>query len=153
MKIDWIEAHVLAAGPIPDSARDVISLHRQGIRALITLTEKPLTANRDITFELIDGLQLACFHLPVRDFYPPALRQVADMMRLIEQMRAQQKPVFLHCYAGIGRTGTMLHAYFLNKGLGLEEAKQRVLATRPDARYGELSDVQRAFLEAFASNL
>jgi atypical dual specificity phosphatase len=146
MKIDWIERGVLAASASPTSAQDIESLHEQGIRAIVTLRERSLTALRDITPKLLQKLDIQYLHVPVVDFEPPDEQQVLDVKIFIDEMRARRKPVYLHCYAGIGRTGTLLHGYYLLKGMSLEEAKAKVLATRPAACFDELSDTQRAFL-------
>lgn len=45
-KFDWIVPNVLAAGPIPSSIAEINKLHAEGIRAIISLTEHPLTALR-----------------------------------------------------------------------------------------------------------
>jgi protein-tyrosine phosphatase len=48
----------------------------------------------------------------------------------------------------VGRTGTILHAYFLGQGLSLAEAKARVKARRIHCTL--LSQEQETFLAAFA---
>jgi protein-tyrosine phosphatase len=66
-------------------------------------------------------------------------------------MKAQGKPILLHCHAGSGRTGTMLHAYYLAEGLDLAEAKIKVRTRKPSSQFFMLSDAQKAFLETFAA--
>src|SRR5882757_4702843 len=116
MDISWIEPNVLAASPLPLSATDIRSLHEQGIRAIITLTESPITSQRGITSELLAELEITPLHLSINDFGAPDNQQVVEAMTFIEQMQAENKPVLLHCKVGQGRTGTLLHAYYLNKG-------------------------------------
>lgn len=152
MKIDWIEPGVLAASGIPLGLKDLQSLHEQGIRAIVTLTEQPLTLQKEITPEVLDSLGMACLHVPVVDQKSPDLDQVAAVARFIDQMQSESKPVYLHCHAGVGRTGTLLHAYYLAKGIGLEATKSKVKSGRAASQFFMLSDVQKAFLEKFAAS-
>ena len=149
MKITWIEPSVLAASSIPFSANDIRSLHEQGIRAILSLTTRPLTISKDITPELLQDLDITYLHCPIQDHHSPDLDQAYHILHLIDQMEADGRPIFVHCHAGVGRTGTILHLYFLAQGFSLEEAKERVKTTRPQCTL--LSERQRAFLADFAA--
>jgi atypical dual specificity phosphatase len=149
MKINWIDPAILAASSIPFSANDIRSLHAQGIRAILSLTTRPLTISKDITPELFQDLDIVYLHCPIQDHYSPDIDQAYHILHLIDQMKADDRPIFVHCHAGVGRTGTILHLYFLAQGLGLEEAKARVKAGRIQCML--LSERQRAFLVDFAS--
>jgi atypical dual specificity phosphatase len=149
MNISWIEPGVLAASGIPVGIKDLEDLKAQGIRSILTLTEHPLTIQQAITPEILNQLDFNCRHISVPDQEPPSRIQVYDAMRYIENMRSEARPVLAHCFGGIGRTGTMVHAYLLNKGMPIHEA--RLQALRPASQWLMLSDTQRAFLEAYAA--
>jgi len=151
MKIDWIELGVLAASGIPVGQKDIESLHEQGIRAIVTLTEQPLTIQKEVTAELLNNLDITCLHVPIMDQHPPNIIQVQQLTQFVNEMKAEGRPVFLHCYAGVGRTGTMLHAYFLARGLSLEEAKSKVKSGRMMSQFIMLADSQQRFLEKLAA--
>ncbi len=151
MNISWMEPNALAASPLPVKEADIRSLQEQGIRAIITLTERPLTAQTEITTELLAELGISTLHLPVDDFSVPENQQVADAMSFIEQMQAENKPVLVHCKVGQGRTGTLLHAYYLNNGWSLSDAQQRVSEQRPLCDFNDLSREQQAFLHDYAA--
>jgi len=55
---------VLAAGGIPLDAKDLLALHAQGIRAILSLTEHPLLAFREIPPALLAGLDITYLHDP-----------------------------------------------------------------------------------------
>lgn len=153
MRISWIEPDQLAASGIPLGRDDMESLYQQGIRAIITLTEPPLTNQTEITEKLVSHLGISLFHLPLVDQHPPEdVAMVDELKSIIDGMKAQSKPVLLHCHAGIGRTGTMLHAYFIASGLSLEEAKQKVKSARQMSQYFMLADAQQQFLEELATS-
>jgi len=151
MDISWIEPNVLAASPLPLNEADVRSLYEQGIRAIITLTERPITVQRGITPDLLNELGITALHLSVNDFGAPDNQQVVEAMTFIEQMQAENKPVLVHCKVGQGRTGTLLHAYFLNKGWSLIDAQYRVSEKRPLCDFNNLSPEQQTFLRDFAA--
>jgi atypical dual specificity phosphatase len=147
VKIDWIEPGVLAAGGIPIGARDLRSLQEQDVRAVVTLTEHPLTMQSDITPLLLDKMGIVCLHAPIPDQHPPDIETVEAVVQLISQMRTQGRPIYIHCHAGVGRTGTMLHALYIMQGLSLEAAKVKVKASKPSSQFLMLSREQQAFLE------
>ncbi len=151
MNISWIEPNGLAASPLPTKEADMRSLHEQGIRAIITLTERPITAQSGVTAELLAELGITPLHLSINDFGVPDNQQVADAMSFIEQMQAENKPVLVHCKVGQGRTGTILHAYYLNKGWSLNDAQNRVFDKRPLCDFNNLSQEQQAFLHDYAA--
>ncbi len=117
MDISWIEPNVLAASPLPLNTADICSLHTQGIRAIITLTERPITVQNGITSELLTELEITPLHVSIDDFGAPDNQQVMSAISFIDQMQAENKPVLVHCKAGQGRTGTLLHAYYLEQRL------------------------------------
>ena len=153
MKINWIEPGMLAASGIPLGMKDLQSLYEQGVRAVVTLTEHPLTVQEEITPQRLSEIGLTCLHAPIIDQYPPDEPTVRDIVQFINQMKQQDKPVLLHCHAGIGRTGTMLHAYYLAEGYSLETARAKVKAGKPISQFIMLSEAQRAFLQDLAKSM
>lgn len=86
----------------------------------------------------------------MRDHYPPDIEQAEDILRFIDLMGGHQRPVFIHCHAGVGRTGTILHGYLLNQGMSLTEAQAIIRAKRIQCLL--LSEAQRTFLRQFAAS-
>jgi atypical dual specificity phosphatase len=67
---------------------------------------------------------------PVPDFTPPELDQIQRMIEFIDQQTAEKRPVVVSCYAGIGRTGTVLACYLVHRGASPEDAINRIRELR-----------------------
>jgi protein-tyrosine phosphatase len=148
MDCSWIEPSVLAAGSIPVEEKDIRDLHTENIRAILTLTERPITAFREISPETLASFDITYLHVPVPDQFPPNLDQARKILEFFNEMKSQGRPIFVHCQTGVGRTGTVLHLYYLARGLTFEEASAKVRSKRIQCIL--LSDLQVEFLKEFA---
>ena len=151
MKIDWIEPNILAASGVPVGIKDLTSLYDQGVRAIVTLTEHPITIQSEISDDYLNESSFNYLHAPIVDQYPPEdVETVWQVVQFIDLMQQQAKPVLIHCQAGVGRTGTMLHAYYLAKGIPLQDAQLKIKRSRSTCQFIMLTPEQQTFLLDFA---
>jgi atypical dual specificity phosphatase len=121
----WIEKPQLAALGRPDSVEDLEWLRRQGIDLLVSLTEDPPN-NR-----WVNDAGLLLVHVPVTDMEAPTQSQLQRCVSSILKAHDGNRGVAVHCGAGLGRTGAVLAAYFVTKGLSADDAIARVRRLRP----------------------
>lgn len=132
-----IQPRVLYCGEYPGDRKEKIararlwSLVEMGVRTFIDLTSPAddLMRYEKLLFELEQeaGARLQRISLPVPDMGVP---DSADTMRaILDAIRTsvrRQPAVYLHCWGGIGRTGTVAGCWLRECGLGPDEALERV---------------------------
>jgi atypical dual specificity phosphatase len=136
----WIDEPRVAACAEPGGPEQLAWLRGQGVDILITLTEESLPRN------WVDAAGLLSVHVPIADMDVPATEQVEQVMSVIDKARAANMGVAIHCLAGKGRTGTILAAYFVHRGMSARDAIQKVRDLRPGSiEVPEQEDAIRAF--------
>jgi atypical dual specificity phosphatase len=144
----WLLPGHLAGTPWPGVVQDVRydleALRSVGVTRLITLTETPFDA------ALAGGYGIACTFSPMPDMAPPTLAQGLDLCRQIDACITRGEVVAVHCRAGLGRTGTVLAAYWLWRAAGRIDAPKALEDVRRIHAGWVQSSTQVEFLEKFA---
>lgn len=144
----WLLPGHLAGTPWPgvvhDVRYDLEALRSVGVTRLITLTETPFDAT------LAGEYGIACTFSPMPDMAPPTLSQGLDLCRQIDACITRGEVVAVHCRAGLGRTGTVLAAYWLWRAAGRIDAPKALDDVRRIHGGWVQSSAQVEFLEKFA---
>ena len=68
--------------------------------------------------------------LPVTDFSIPTQAEMVKILDTIDTALAQGNKVYLHCWGGIGRTGTAVGCYLVRHGLDGASALEKLAVLR-----------------------
>ena len=96
------------------------ALRCRGIGAVVSLDEEGLPD--DVVAQ--SGFEYR--HFPIDDFCAPTVEQAKAFARFVDEQLARGHAVVAHCWAGIGRTGTMLACYLIHGGQPADEAQRKV---------------------------
>jgi atypical dual specificity phosphatase len=125
---------------------DFARLRKQGYSVVVSLECARLN-----TFEIEDaGFEHR--KICVEDFSSPTFDQMDEFVSFVDRKLAEGKKVLVHCYAGRGRTGTMLAAFLIHRGMSADAAF-REIREKAQAAYGTVVGViepeQEEALRAF----
>lgn len=131
----------LTAGPFPHSS--VTSLVEAGVSTFVDLTGHGSSYDR----LLPPGTRRVSF--PVPDFSIPT---AGEMSKILDHIDARlEDGVYVHCGAGIGRTGTVVGCWLIRHGLATSLDWREVLADLrgPGATPSPETTAQRAFVSGW----
>lgn len=130
----WVIPGKILAGEYPDeydehgTHRKVAGMLQLGIQVFIDLTnprdiqETYHRILRDEAFDL--GVDVDIITHEIDDFGVPQPLEMTMILDEIDRAVADEKPVYVHCLAGLGRTGTVVGCYLVRHG---EEGQDALL--------------------------
>jgi hypothetical protein len=133
----WVVPGRLMAGPHPGGFRPSLAGERverlleAGISYFLNLTE----AGEALAYEH----QLRCRarhrRMDIVDFDVPSHRFMTSVLDEIDRALAAGHNIYLHCYAGLGRTGTVVGCYLVRHGLAGDEALRAIRELRRETAF------------------
>ncbi|MBN9392910.1 MAG: dual specificity protein phosphatase family protein [Chloroflexi bacterium] len=144
----WVSPAFLA-GEYPGSRHEAEARQKlqalldAGITFFVDLTEE---VERNVSLkpynQLLDeeaarlGKQVEYRRISIRDIEVPTPETMATILDTIDGALAAGRKVYVHCWGGIGRTGTVVGCYMVRHGLSGEAAIKKIAELRegtPDA--------------------
>jgi len=143
----WVVPDQFLAGEYPgDASGDAVkkylaALLDVGIRTFVDLTDedeinedaKPVPAYRPLLRDLAEErrIEITYARVPIQDRGIPSVWALRCILDVIDRSIADENPVFIHCWAGRGRTGTVVGCYLKRHELATE---QNVIETIAELR-------------------
>jgi hypothetical protein len=144
---------LLGAQVLPER---LAALQAAGITRFIDLTTEadPVPAYEGLPVQGRVALREA--H-PIADFGVPSAQGLRRILHSVRQALASGDILYLHCKAGIGRTGTVAACVMVDHGMSAEQAlrvlqrKWQVVDKRHDEPLTPETDAQRAFVMGWSA--
>lgn len=138
----WVSPDLLA-GEYPGSRHEaearqkIDALLAAGITFFVDLTEE---VERNVSLkpykQLLDeeaarlGKKVEYRRMPIRDVEVPTRETMKATLDTIDAAQAAGQKVYVHCWGGIGRTGTVVGCYLVRHGMTGEAAIQKIAELR-----------------------
>lgn len=141
----WVVPGRLLAGPypsapaLPDAQKQVAALLDLGVDTIVDLTEPgeygllsywPLLSEASAA----QGLAVEHRQWSIPDMSIPTVEQMRATLDDIDAALAEGRTVYVHCYGGIGRTGTVVGCYLVRNGASGDEALATISHLRRNIR-------------------
>ena len=136
----WVWHHDVMAGQYPgsddlDKTRDkLITYLNTGVTAFLDLTQAHELEHYEATLRQLaeeKGIDIAYQRYPIPDVsvpeHPGQMRAILDQ---IQHWRHQNRVVYIHCWGGVGRTGTVVGCLLIESGMTAEEALMHIAELR-----------------------
>lgn len=140
----WVLPGRFLAGEYPGevepemTARKIRALIAGGIRTFVDLTDedevnedaKTIPAYRSILRRISeeDAIQTTYANIPIEDRGVPSPWTLRCILDFIDRSLADENPVYVHCWAGRGRTGTVVGCYLKRHGMAQDSDVIKKLA-------------------------
>ncbi len=144
----WVVPGRLLAGEYPGAKMDAEARRKlrlflgAGVNFFLDLTEEAeLAPYAPALREEAAARHLAVEHcrMPIPDLGTPQPAEVTRILDTIDAAIAAGRRVYVHCWGGIGRTGTVVGCYLVRHGLTGDQALAAIARLRegtPDAHRG-----------------
>jgi hypothetical protein len=131
----WVEPGRFLAGEYPGSfdkvnaRRRVDAFLQAGFTSFIDLTKpNELTPYDPVLRELADAYHISVLYtrLTIPDFGIPSAERMRTILDTIDASLAKGQKLYVHCWGGVGRTGTTVGCYLVRRGFTGEQALTQI---------------------------
>jgi len=133
----WVELDHLLAGEYPGQFDEVLTRKRidalieAGFDLFIDLTQPHETspyAKILLDEAKVYNVEIIHQRFPIGDFGLPTSEEMNSILDTIDEGLQAGRKIYLHCWGGIGRTGTTVGCYLVRRGKTAEEALDQLSA-------------------------
>ena len=167
----WVEEGLLLAGPYAGAPTEAEATEKLkaflnlGITTFLDLTEEgesslehgELRRYDRLLYELARnrGIEARYLRMPIPDLGIPEVWHMEAMLGLITSQMEQGHGVYVHCWGGVGRTGTVVGCLAVERGVPrgavLGELAYLRAGTERAGRSSPETDEQRGFVNSWSS--
>ena len=122
--LKWITDD-LAVGYAPMFDVDLESAKRQGISAIVNLCGEFCDLH-----EIQTDAGFDVYYFPIPDECAPDVDSMETVFLWMDNTIAADRKILVHCRFGVGRTGTFVTAYLMQKGYDMKAAAKALKHTR-----------------------
>lgn len=159
----WVKGTQLLAGEYPRTPTETSSRQKlrafldAGIDTFIDLTESGehgLAPYADMLAALAAerAQSITYQRLPITDVSVPTASRMREILDAIDAELAAGKTVYVHCFGGIGRTGTVVGCYQVRHGLPPAEALANISRWRANTPDGHRASPETQAQVKFVKN-
>ncbi len=162
----WVVPGLLLAGeypgdPDPDKHQaKVRTLLDAGIRTFVNLMEEKETNHAGKPFVPYDRLakrlcpDVSCRRHAIRDLSAPTRAAMTAILDAIDASVAAGRPTYVHCWGGVGRTGTVVACWLLRHAMATQANVLEVLARlrKQDCVHGHRESPENAKQRQFVAS-